>query len=589
MCGITAYYGKQKAGKILLDMIQHLEYRGYDSVGMATLSSHKLFLKKGIGRIAQVDARLHFSEMPGTKGIAHTRWATHGGVTDENAHPHVDEESTIAVVHNGIIENYQQLRAELEKKRHRFASQTDTEVIVHLIEEYARENSFLDAVKKTLARLEGNYALAILSTKTDVLIAARNGSPLVLGIGNGEFFLASDAPAFLGYTKDVIFLDDHELVVINGSWEVINTLTNSVVKKEVQQLLWSADQAKKGDYPHFMLKEISEQSTTLHGSLLQDERLLQQVVAEINRADHIFLVACGSAYHAALTASYVFAQIGRKHVDVVYASEFMHVQPFITSTSVVIPVSQSGETADVLEAVKLAKEKGATIISIINVMGSSLMRASDRTLLINAGPEICVLATKSFTAQLTLLTLLAYACAGKLQEGKDVLLHLAISIGDMLRKEYRTRIETVADRLVSSKDIFVIGRSSLYPLALEAALKIKEVSYIHAEGFAGGELKHGSIALIEEGTPCIAFVGNDAGKEATLSNAMEVKSRGGFIIGVAVTDNEIFDVWLPVPSAGDIVSLAHIIPIQLLAYFLAVKRGVDPDFPRNLAKCVTVK
>jgi glutamine---fructose-6-phosphate transaminase (isomerizing) len=523
--------------------------------------------------------------------ISHnSRWATHGGVTKENAHPHTDCNDQIAVVHNGIIENFQELRNELISKGHVFKSQTDTEVIPHLIEEAIKHGeNFENACKISLKKLEGSYAVLILNKNEKKIIAARKFSPLVLGIGDGEYFAASDIPAFLEYTKKVMYLYDEDFVVLDGNTiKVFNLKEDKPVDRVIDSVDWDIEQAKKGEFDHFMLKEITEQVDTVKRAIQQSKKDIDFVTNEIKNSNGIFFVACGTSYHACVAASYIFSKIAKMHVNVVLASEFPNYEHFLTDKTLVIAVSQSGETADLLEAVRTAKKKGSKVISLVNVMGSSLTRHSDKFLMLNAGPEICVASTKAYTAQLAILTLLAYNLVGKYEEGKKKLEYLWNIIYYLTSRNMRDKIKELAEKLKDKEHIFLIGRGLQYATALEAALKIKEISYIHAEAFAGGELKHGTIALIEDGTPCIVFVSEENEKEI-LSNAIEIKSRGGYIIGVSPKNNEIFDFWIKVPEANNENPIVQIIPMQILAYQLAVLRGCDPDKPRNLAKAVVVK
>jgi len=569
MCGIVGYKGKKEAYNIIINSLKTLEYRGYDSWGVAVVGNPSISVVKEVGMICDSFALNDFGN--GTTGIGHTRWATHGKVTKENSHPHMSSDDSISVVHNGIIDNYQALKEQLKKKGYVFRSETDTEVIPFLIEEFMKEDlSFEDAFRKTLSLLEGTYAIISIHKDSETMICARKDSPIVIGVGDGEYFVASDSPAFIEHTKKVIFLDNDEMVVFNGSMKIMCSLTGKEICKTAKTIDWDVEQAKKGDFKHYMLKEISEQKETITKAIHQDDKVLQGIADAIND-------------------SYTFSKIAKKHINVVDSSEFPNYEHFLTPQTLMITVSQSGETADVMDAVKVAKKKGVKILSIVNVMGSSLMRNSDHTLLMNAGPEICVLSTKSYTSQLAILTLLAYACVGKLSEGKDLLRSVADHVGDLTDPKTLLGIVELASYLKDKEHLYVIGRGQNYPTALEAALKVKEVSYIHAEGFAGGTLKHGPIALIEEGTPCIVFVPNDETRKEILSNAMEIKSRGGYIIGVSDEENDIFDYFIKVPDVGNASPITDIIPIQVLSYYLAILRGCNPDRPRNLAKSVTVK
>lgn len=589
MCGIIGYVGDRKASPILLESIKKLEYRGYDSVGMCTIGSN-LNILKGAGRIDDVDKKLNFNSLPGTIGATHTRWATHGGVTDYNAHPQTDCTGKIAVVHNGIIENYSELKNGLIEKGHKFDSETDTEVISHLIEDYINAgDNFREAVIKTSRRLEGLFAfISINENENGKMIATKNKCPLVLGIGNNENFIGSDVVSFLNYTNKAVFLDDGETVEMSKDEFKVFDREGNQKEKSIDTIDWSPEQAKKLGHKHFMIKEILEQKETVDRVIGQDEKTIQKIAKMINEAYGVFFVACGTSYHACLSAGYIFSKVTKKHINVYLASEFPNFSHFLTEKTLMIAVSQSGETADVLEAVRVAKEKGVKVISLVNVMGSSLMRMSDFTLLLNAGPEICVLATKSFTSQLALLYLLAYTCAEKYEEGIEKLKDVSKKLNDVLSEDNIEKIKKLAKSLKDEENIYLIGRGLSYSTSLEGALKLKEVSYAHAEGLAGGELKHGTLALIERGVPCIAVVPDNDGKQDILSNAMEIKSRGGYIIGIANKENEVFDYSIIIPEV-EMHPILMIIPIQLLAYYLALERGCDPDKPRNLAKSVTVK
>ncbi|MBI2547688.1 MAG: glutamine--fructose-6-phosphate transaminase (isomerizing) [Candidatus Aenigmarchaeota archaeon] len=589
MCGIIGYIGSKNVAPLLFNGLKRLEYRGYDSAGVV-VSQDGFHIKKDIGKVDEINQKLNLLDISGTSGIAHTRWATHGGVTKDNAHPHMDCEEKITVVHNGIIENYQELKRNLVTAGHRFKGQTDTEVIPHLIEEIMkRGRNFSDSTTAALKSLEGSYAILAMNKNERKIIAARKGSPLVLGVSDTGHFAASDIPAFLEHTKTIVYMNDYDVAELtDNSFRVFNLLENREVQRKIDSVDWDIKQAERGDFQHFMLKEISEQVETIQKAIQQDKKILDDVIQSIRNAHGVFLVGSGTSYHACLEASYVLSKVNRMHVNVVLASEFPNYEHFLTSKSLVIAVSQSGETADVLEAVKSAKTKGSKVISLVNVIGSSLTRTSDAFLSLNAGPEICVLATKSYTSQVALLSLMSYALSGKYDEGKKKLTYLWNEVYHLTSLSVREKIKELAEKLQDKDHLFLIGRGLQYATALEAALKIKEVSYIHAEAFAGGELKHGTMALIEKGTPCIVFVSEENEKEI-LSNAIEVKSRGGYIIGISPKNNEIFDFWIKVPEVHNENPIVQIIPIQILAYQLAVLKGLDPDRPRNLAKSVTVK
>ncbi len=591
MCGIIAYKGPKKASAILLEGIKTLEYRGYDSVGMATLSGSAFSVKKDVGKVEEVNSRLDFASMEGNMGLAHTRWSTHGGVTRENAHPHLDCTGRIAVVHNGIIENYQQLRSEMGS--HRFLSQTDTEVVPHLIEQLMGEGlDFVAAARKTMLMLNGRSAFVAICAETGQMVAARKGTPLIIGVhekGNEEFFIASDVTAFLDYTNKVMYLDDNEIAVFDGTVRFLSLEAGNEISKRVVDIHWHHDKTDKGGYDHFLIKEIMEQKHTLQRAINQDDAKLMEVAGSIKEAYGTFFVGCGTAGKVCMAAEYLFSKIAGKHVNHVVASEFANYQHYLTPKTLMIAVSQSGETADVLEAIEVAKASKVKVISLLNVFGSTMMRLSDDFFMVNAGAERAVVSTKATTAQLAVITLLAYATAGKLQEGKLLLMNAASSVTDMLNPRYEEHIKKLARLLKVKNEIFIIGRGINYPIALEAAIKLQETCYLNAQGFAGGELKHGPIALIQEGTPCIALVANDETKSDIISNATEVRSRGGYIIGISPENSEAFDYWLKVPDAGNASQIVNIIPVQILAYHLAVLKGCDPDYPRNLAKSVTVK
>ncbi len=590
MCGIFGYIGFRKLGPIVLEGLKRLEYRGYDSAGVAFISSGLRVLKDA-GKIDEISRKYNFKEIEGKLAISHTRWATHGAVNQANAHPHTSCDCKIAVVHNGIIENYLELKEELLSLGHAFMSETDTEVIPHLIEEfYLKGKDPLEAVFSATSRLRGSFAfLAIFEDHPDKIFAVRYKSPLVIGIGEGEKFVASDVPAFLKYTKDVIFLDDMEVAVISrDSVKVYSAETGKPVNKEVNKVPWGVEDAEKGGYPHFMIKEIMEQRYTISRVLGQDDRI-EEASELITRADKVFLIAAGTSYHACVAASYWFADISGINARAILASEFPMISKLMDENALVIAVSQSGETADVLESVRMAKSRDSKVIGIVNVIGSSLMRLSDVYLTINAGPEICVLATKSYTSQLALLYLLANNLAGRLNKAKEDVKKAENLVSHMLDDgSLVSKIKKVAKELSSSEHLFLIGRGISYATSLEGALKIKEVSYIHAEGFAGGELKHGTLALIEEGTPCITIAPNDETRDHILGNAMEIKSRGGKIIGLSDERHEVFDEFIRTPPENSLSPIVMIVPLQLLAYYLAIERGCNVDQPRNLAKSVTV-
>lgn len=587
MCGIFAYKGyNNDAAKLVFDGLKKLEYRGYDSWGVAWKKENNILIHKQVGKISEasdeplLDQNTHLA-------MSHSRWATHGGVTQDNAHPHVSSDGKVTIIHNGIIENYQELKSELGP--HNFTSDTDTEVIAELIAKYCREMDFESATKKATHELHGRYAFIVMHQDEEKLIAARRGSPLILGVGEGEYFLASDIPAFLKYTQQVNYLDDDQLVVIDTDARFYDLLTDSEIEKRTITIDWTEEEAQKGDYDHFMLKEIMDQKDTVMRAINQNEEEILKIADFIKNSSGVFLSGCGTAGKVCMAGEYFFSVISEKHVNFAPSSEFPIYHHFLTPESLLIVISQSGETADVLEAMNVAKEKGAKVLSLVNVQGSSIARNSDFSLLINAGPEKAVASTKAATSQLSLLLLIAYAVAGKLDEGKKLLIDTASMINDMLNPRYLDFIKEVADEIDHADNAYIIGKAANYPMALEAAIKIQECSYIHAEGFPAGELKHGPIALITDGTPCVSLIAEDEVKSDIINNTIELKSRGAHIIGVSAFRHESFDHWIRVPDAGIASPIVNLIPIQLLAYYLSTHRGLNPDMPRNLAKSVTVK
>lgn len=596
MCGIFGYFGPRPDGaQMALRGIKNLEYRGYDSWGIAAKVDGEIRLQKQVGKISEIESlRADLIEHPTHIAIGHSRWATHGGVTDENAHPHLSHKKEIALVHNGIIENYQELREELKRKGYEFRSETDTECMAHLIEYFMEhgKHPFEEAFKMAIQKIEGRYAILAMCKSENVLIAARKGSPLIVGVGKDdrEYYIGSDVPAFYEHTNRVMYLDDSQMVVLDEHGaHFYDTKTQEKIEKRVIELELNIENAQKGDHAHFMIKEIMEQKDTLRKAIDQSNGEIGKLADAIRDAFGTFVIGCGTAGKVALTGSYLFSRVAKKHINFTFASEFASHQDFLKEGTLLIAISQSGETADTLEAIEVAKRKGCKIASIVNVESSTMARVSDIVVPIKAGPEKAVASTKATTSQIAILTLLAYATAGKLQEGHQLLAATAGEINDMLNPRYEDHIRTLAEKIKHVESMYIIGRGLNYPMALEAAIKLQEVSYIHAEGFAGGELKHGPIALISEGTPCIAIVANDETRSDILSNAMEIKARGGYIIGVSPENAEVFDYWIRVPDAGNASPIVNIIPIQILAYHLAIIRQNNPDMPRNLAKSVTVK
>jgi len=608
MCGIFGYVGERKAAPILLKGLKRLEYRGYDSAGICTVSNKEVFIKKDIGKIEEIDEKINLGDLEGNIGISHCRWATHGKVSKENAHPHTDCTGNISIVHNGIIENYNELRKELEEKGHKFSSETDTEIIAHLIEDNF-DGDLRNAVVKALGKLDGSYALGVIRSDCEELIAARNESPLIIGLGDGENFISSDIPAILEYTKKVIYLNDKEIAVLSRNGVEIFDLEGSKKERGAEEIEWNAEQAKKQGYKHFMLKEIFEQpqavTETINGRLEDSGVLIKDEVGlseeEIKNIKRIIIVACGTSWHAGLVGEFMLEELAKIPVEVEYASEFRYRDPIIDKGTIVIAISQSGETADTLAALREAKKKGAKIISVVNVKGSSIARESDSVIYTYAGPEIGVASTKAFISQLIVLYLIT-VYFGKIKEllpteqirnrVKD-LRKLPLQMQAVLEdKDY---IKLHAEQFYEKKNALYLGRGINYPIALEGALKLKEVSYIHAEGYPAAEMKHGPIALIDKEMPVVFIATKDNRTyKKVLSNIQEVKSRGGVVIAIESKGDEdvkkIVDHNLYVPENSYILTpILAVIPLQLLAYYIADLRGCDIDKPKNLAKSVTVE
>lgn len=591
MCGIVGLISnKSAAAAEVLEALFNLEYRGYDSAGMASVSEGRVFFKKDVGKLASVQEKHQLDQLPGNLAMGHVRWATHGAVTEANAHPHLDCKKQIAVVHNGIIDNYQELRAQLEPK-HKFTSQTDTEVIPHLIEDHMEQGLGLEeAVRKTVGQLKGSYALlAISALEPDKIVGARNDSPMVVGLDKDKVFIASDALSFLKHTNKVIFLDDGDMVTATSQGIKFTDSQGQLVSKKPTQVDWTWEHATKQGYDFFMLKEIMEEPKAIETALKQDRQQLLEIAIDILRARQVVIPACGTSRYAALIGRYLFSKLAGKFCDVVMASEFQYFSESIDRNSLVIAVSQSGETADVMEGVKQARANGAQIFSVVNVVGSSLARMSDRVIYLNCGPEISVAATKSFVSQLVIFYLMAFAMSNQLDEGISKLKGIARLIDDNTKHNF-SNISQLAEYTKDRNDFYYIARGINFAIAAEGSLKLKELSYIHAEGMPAGELKHGTLALIEPGTPVVAICPKDYTFYETLSNVAEAKARGAFIIGVSDEYNEIYDQWIKIPTVEEIFyPLVSVVPLQLLAYHLAISRGHDPDKPRNLAKSVTVK
>ncbi len=590
MCGLIGYCGEEPAAPLLVKALQHLEYRGYDSAGIATIADGRVQLKKDVGKLGEVRQKHQLDDLPGTIGVGHVRWATHGGVTQANAHPHTDCTKKVAVVHNGIIQNHRELRSRLEAK-HAFVSETDTEVIPHLLEEHlTTSNSLEQAVLKTTRELEGSYALVIMSSQEpEKLVATCKDNPLVVGKSRKGNFIASDDLAFPESVTQIAFMEDDETAVVVKDNISFFTNDGHRIEKKFIEPSWNSGEVSKQNYPHFMLKEIMENSQSIRGAMVQDKKLITHMAMDILRAKQIIFTACGTSRYAALVGRYLFSKLAGKFSDVIISSEFHYFSDSIDKNTLVIALSQSGETADVMDGAKLAKKKGAKIFSLVNRNNSSLARMSDRVLYLNCGAEIGVAATKSFSSQLTLLYMLAFAMSNRLDEGLEKLNEVSIMVEKNFSKNGKN-IEELAWRTKDKNDFYYIARGINFAIASEGALKLKEVSYAHAEGMPAGELKHGTLALIEEGVPVIAICPSDHTLKETLSNIEETRARGAFIVGISDQYNPIFHEWIEIPSIEYIYyPLLTIVPLQLLAYHSAIARGKDPDKPRNLAKSVTVK
>ena len=612
MCGIVGYLGKREALPILIKGLKRLEYRGYDSAGIALLN-HDLSVFKSHGKVADLESILHGQDLPGTTGIAHTRWATHGEPNQINAHPHYSQSKNLAIIHNGIIENYSSLKEELINRGHQFESETDTEVLIHLIEDIQlnEEVDLLEAVRVSLNYVVGAYAIVIIDkTQPGTLIAAKKGSPLVIGIGEGEFFIASDATPIVEYTKKVVYLDDEEVAWLKAPDELkIKTIRNKEKNPYVQQLEMQLSAIEKGGFPHFMLKEIYEQPRSIKDSMRGRLNLEKGIVTlggiidyeqKFVNARRILIIACGTSWHAGLVGEYLWEEFTRIPVEVEYASEFRYRNPVIYEDDIVIAISQSGETADTLAAIELAKSKGATIIGICNVVGSSIPRATHAGSYTHAGPEIGVASTKAFTAQVTILALMALSIANKKGSIPKNRYYQLLAELDSLPEKVQKALDVNQQILEISKvfkfahNFLYLGRGYNFPLALEGALKLKEISYIHAEGYPAAEMKHGPIALIDAHMPVVVIATKKGAYDKVISNIQEVKARKGVIIAIVtkgdVVVSKMADYVIEIPDTDEaLVPIVASIPLQLLSYHIAVLRGCNVDQPRNLAKSVTVE
>ena len=614
MCGIIGYIGDKPVVPVLIEGLRRLEYRGYDSAGVAVVNGHGLEIRRSAGKLGNLEHVIADAPLTGKYGLGHTRWATHGRPTEENAHPHRDCKDKIVVVHNGIIENYLELKQELQSKGHKFVTETDTEVVAHLVEQEWKDDGLEHAVMRAMQRLRGLFAIVLLSADDpEKIVAVRNGPPVVVGLGDGEWFVASDIPAILQHTRDVTFLNDQEMAIVTRAGVKFTDLTGKVIEKKSQRVTWDPVQAEKAGYKHFMLKEIFEQPTavreTILGRVSQDTGLV--FLDEMNLTDDDFrsinkiqLLACGTSWHAGLVGKFLLEQLAGVPTEVDYGSEYRYRSPIVDSKTLTIVITQSGETADTLAALREAKGKGARSLAICNVVGSMATREADGTLYTHAGPEIGVASTKAFTCQLVALYILALYL-GQVRETlsedrrrKHIadLLRLPTLLDDVLKTS--KQIEDIANRFYNRTDFLYLARGINYPIALEGALKLKEISYIHAEGYPAGEMKHGPIALIDEKMPVVAIAPGDHVYEKMLGNIQEVKARGGSVIAITTAGDD--TIWRMLNGNTDsIVSLPAVtpelapvvisIPLQLLSYHIAVRRGCDVDQPRNLAKSVTVE
>jgi|FLOH01.1.fsa_nt_gi glutamine---fructose-6-phosphate transaminase (isomerizing) len=615
MCGIVGYVGPRPLLPVLIEGLRKLEYRGYDSAGIAVVRNGELEIRRSAGKLARLEDVLATHPLTGEYGIGHTRWATHGRPTEENAHPHRDCRGRIVVVHNGIIENYLELKRALIKEGHTFVTETDTEVVAHLVEKETRDDGLAAAVRRSLAHLRGLFALVLISAdEPDTIIAVRNGPPVVVGIGQEEYFVASDVPAILNYTRQMVFLDDSQMVVVTRSGATFSDFEGTPVERESQRINWDPIMAEKAGYKHFMLKEIHEQPWAVRETVLgrasveSNKVFLDEMHLDdeaLRSIERVVVLACGTSWHSGLVGKFLIESLARLPVEVDYGSEYRYRDPIVDNKTLAIVITQSGETADTLAAMREAKRKGARSIAICNVVGSMATREADGTVYTHAGPEIGVASTKAFTTQLVALELLAVHLAqvrgvldsarvGALLRGLD---QLPVQIEETLKSD--GVIEELAKRLYQKRDFLYLGRGINYPIALEGALKLKEISYIHAEGYPAGEMKHGPIALIDEDLPIVALAPDDHVFEKMMGNIQEAKARGGQVIVLTNASqinafNDILDletdVVLTVPDADPLLTpILMTVPLQLLAYHISVRRGCDVDQPRNLAKSVTVE
>ncbi len=584
MCGIFGVVGKKNAAKTILSGLKKLEYRGYDSWGIAVKKNGQLVRERHVGKIGQASTRLPQSNI----GLGHTRWATHGGVTVGNAHPHLDCTQKLCLVHNGIVENFRSLKQDLIKD-HRFQSETDTEVALHLIEKQLKKLDPLKAIKTAYKKVHGMNAFILINADSNELIAVKNGSPLTIGIADGYSLISSDVWALLDHTSKVIFLEDNQLAQITkDKVNLFNAQTGKPIKVKITTQNLKKEQSNLDSFHHYMEKEIHDQPKVLNNLARLPKKKLKPIAQQIKKTSRAYILGCGTASYAALFGEYLFDLIGID-VESIVGSEFKKNQQLLSKDKTFMMLSQSGETIDIVEAVNLAKKAGINIIGITNVVGSTLYRKADQNILLQAGQEVAVASTKAFTAKLAILIQLSYLLTNKFSLGQQLILKAAQAVTGLSQGSSRVKIKNIAKTIKDQNHMFVIGRMLSYPIALEAALKIKEVSYLHAEAYAGGELKHGPIALIEKDTPCLVIAPNDNTYTDQISAAHEMKARGGYIIGISPKNNPVFDQFLKVPDLKQATAICNTVIAQLLAYDLAVSRGLNPDKPRNLAKSVTVK
>ncbi len=609
MCGIVGYVGKRNALPIILSGLKRLEYRGYDSAGVALLNNGKVYIEKRAGKVSELEKFVSGLGFEAVIGIGHTRWATHGVPNDINAHPHTDCEGKIALIHNGVIDNYAAIKTKLESLGHKFKSETDTEVLVHFIEEMYKTSKNIDySIRAALSEVTGTYGIIVMTAyEPDTLFVARRGSPLVIGYGDGETIIASDASALVQHTRKVIYLEDGEVAVVTAEKITTKTLSDIEINKSIEEISFDLEQIEKGGYAHFMLKEIQEQPETIYNSMRGrvieekgDVKLggLDSVIDKMIKAPRLIFAACGTSWHAALIGEYMLEQYANISVEVEYASEFRYRNPILTKDDVVFLISQSGETADTLAALREAKSKGATVLGICNVVGSSIARESDAGVYIHAGPEIGVASTKAFTSQLIVLSLITILIARRkgmpVEEGKKIVKEL-MRLPEKIKKilSDTKQIEYIAGAFKDMKNFLYLGRGYNFPAALEGALKLKEISYIHAEGYPAAEMKHGPIALIDENMPVVFIAPRDNTYDKVLSNIQEVKARNGKVIAIINEEDgirKLADYQIKIPATLDLFApILAVVPLQLLAYYIAVARGCNVDQPRNLAKSVTVE